>query len=76
MLSISLSKRVFLRRVACPNDRRVTYAQITDEGKQFIEKIWPEHEQRMNEIMSVLSDDEKMTAIELIKRVGLSVGKY
>jgi MarR family transcriptional regulator, 2-MHQ and catechol-resistance regulon repressor len=71
-----LEQKGLLKRVACPNDRRVTYAQITEQGKQFIENIFPEHEQRIDEIMSILSDDEKNTAIELLKKLGLSVGKY
>lgn len=71
-----LEQKGLLKRVACPNDRRVTYAQITEEGKQFIENIFPEHEQRINEIMSVLSDSEKDQVIDLLKKLGLSVGKY
>ncbi|NMD72787.1 MarR family transcriptional regulator [Bacillus sp. DNRA2] len=71
-----LEQKGLLKRVACPNDRRVTYAQISEEGKRFIESIFPEHEQRINEIMSVLSNEEKNTAIELLKKLGLSVGKY
>ncbi|KAB2335211.1 MarR family winged helix-turn-helix transcriptional regulator [Bacillus mesophilum] len=71
-----LEQKDYLRRVACPNDRRVTFAQITEKGKEFIENIFPEHEQKIHEIMSVLSEEEKESAIELIKRVGLSVGKY
>ncbi|WP_147531736.1 MarR family winged helix-turn-helix transcriptional regulator [Bacillus marasmi] len=71
-----LEQKGLLKRVACPNDRRVTYAKISDEGKQFIEDIFPEHEQRINEIMSVLSDEEKNTAIDILKKLGLSVGKY
>lgn len=71
-----LEQKGLLKRVACPNDRRVTYAKISDEGKQFIEGIFPEHEQRIHDIMSVLSDEEKNTAIEILKKLGLSVGKY
>lgn len=71
-----LEQKGLLKRVACPNDRRVTYAQITDEGKQFIDGIFPEHAQKINEMMSALTDEEKLTAIELLKKLGLSAGKY
>ncbi|HYK72616.1 MAG TPA: MarR family transcriptional regulator [Pseudoneobacillus sp.] len=71
-----LEEKGLLKRAACPKDRRVTYAQITDEGKKFIDDIFPDHEQRIHEIMSSLTTDEKETAIELIKKLGLSVGKY
>ncbi|MBY0097689.1 MarR family winged helix-turn-helix transcriptional regulator [Mesobacillus maritimus] len=71
-----LEQKGYLRRNGCPKDRRVTYAQITDEGKALIEEIFPEHSQRINELMDVLSPEEKQTAIDLLKKVGLSVGKY
>ncbi|WP_404331312.1 MarR family winged helix-turn-helix transcriptional regulator [Mesobacillus maritimus] len=71
-----LEQKGYLRRNGCPKDRRVTYAQITDEGKALIEEIFPEHSQRINELMDVLSTEEKQTAIDLLKKLGLSVGKY
>jgi MarR family transcriptional regulator, 2-MHQ and catechol-resistance regulon repressor len=71
-----LEQKGYLRRNGCPKDRRVTYAQITDEGRALIEEIFPEHSQRINELMDVLSTEEKQTAIDLLKKVGLSVGKY
>ncbi|AGK52873.1 MarR family winged helix-turn-helix transcriptional regulator [Bacillus sp. 1NLA3E] len=71
-----LEQKGLLKRVACPNDRRVTYAQITDEGKQFIDEIFPEHAQKIDEMMSVLSNEEKNTAIELLKKLGIAAGKY
>lgn len=71
-----LEQKGLLKRVACPNDRRVTYAQISDEGKQFIDGIFPEHEKRINELMTALSGEEKQTAIELLKKLGLSLDKY
>lgn len=67
-----LEKKGFLKRQACSKDRRVTYARITEDGKQLIEKIFPEHELRIYEIMSVLSDEEQQTMIEQLKRLGLS----
>lgn len=71
-----LENKGYLKRVACPNDRRVTFAQITEEGKQFIESVFPEHESTIHELMSELTVEEKTTAIELLKKLGLSVGKY
>nr|WP_044022573.1 MarR family transcriptional regulator [Bacillus sp. SG-1] len=68
-----LEKKGLIRRAACPNDRRVTYAQITEEGKEFIGELFPRHEEQIHKLMSVLDNDEKETAIELLKRVGLSI---
>jgi MarR family transcriptional regulator, 2-MHQ and catechol-resistance regulon repressor len=71
-----LEKKELLKRVACKEDRRVTFAQITDKGKELIEEVFPTHQEEINQVMSVLNDEEKAQAIELLKRVGLSVNKY
>ncbi|WP_110929224.1 MarR family winged helix-turn-helix transcriptional regulator [Bacillus massiliglaciei] len=65
-----LEKKDFLKRVACKTDRRVTFAQITEKGKAFIEEMFPDHEKKIDNIMSVLSLEEKKTAIELLKKIG------
>ena len=65
-----LEQKGLLVRKACPKDRRVTHAQITDKGKQLIEEIFPPHEERINEIVSVLTDEEKSMVTELLKKVG------
>ena len=70
-----LEQKEYLIRVACKNDRRVTFAQITEKGKAFIESIFPEHEQRIDDIMSALTHEEKETAIELLKKIGYQAQK-
>ncbi|WNS76968.1 MarR family transcriptional regulator [Bacillus sp. DTU_2020_1000418_1_SI_GHA_SEK_038] len=70
-----LEQKGYLRRVACPKDRRVTYGQITEKGKSFIEDIFPDHEGHIHALMSELSEEEKDTAISLLKKLGLSIGK-
>lgn len=68
-----LEKRGYLARIHCPTDRRVTYAEITDAGNAFMAELFPLHEQQMHELVSALSPDEKETAIELLKKLGLSL---
>lgn len=68
-----LEKRKFIVRIACSEDRRVTYAQITDEGKAFMEKIFPQHEQNLHTLLSALTYEEKNVAITLLKKLGLSI---
>jgi len=68
-----LEKRGLIKRVSCPSDRRVTYAEITEEGAAFMEKIFPEHEKNLHELMNALTPEEKDTAIELLKKLGLSI---
>jgi len=68
-----LEKKGLLNRVACPNDRRVTYAQISEDGRVMIDRIFPDHENRIHELMSTLTPDEKEEAIGLLKKLGLSI---
>ncbi len=71
-----LEQKGMLRRNACPNDRRVTFAQITEDGKAFIEEIFPEHAKQIHSLMSSLTESEKLEAIELLKKLGLPAGKF
>jgi MarR family 2-MHQ and catechol resistance regulon transcriptional repressor len=71
-----LEQKGLLRRIACPNDRRVTFAQITEQGKTFIEEIFPEHANQIDTLMSSLSDSEKTLAIDLLKKLGIPAGKF
>jgi len=68
-----LEKRGFIQRVSCPSDRRVTFAEITEEGKSFMAHLFPEHEQQLHEIMNALTSEEKDQAIYLLKKLGLSI---
>ncbi|WP_338781350.1 MarR family transcriptional regulator [Metabacillus sp. FJAT-52054] len=65
-----LEQKGFLARKACDKDRRVTYAHITDEGKALIEDIFPSHQQKIDDIIGILSEEEKAQAIEMMKRIG------
>lgn len=68
-----LEKRGYLERLACPSDRRVTYAEISEEGKAFMAEIFPIHEQKLHELMDALTPDEKEQAIQLLKKLGRSI---
>jgi MarR family transcriptional regulator, 2-MHQ and catechol-resistance regulon repressor len=68
-----LEKRGYLKRHACPNDRRVTYADITEEGKDFMNALFPRHEAQLHQLMQALSSEEKAQAIALLKKLGLSI---
>lgn len=71
-----LEQKGMLIRIACPKDRRVTYAQITEDGKKFIQDIFPEHAKQIDKLMSSLTETEKLEAIDLLKKLGLPAGKF
>ncbi|MBL4952488.1 MarR family transcriptional regulator [Neobacillus sp. OS1-32] len=71
-----LEHKGLLNRIACPKDRRVIYAHISDDGKKLIQDIFPEHAEQIDKLMSSLTEEEKTAAIELLKKLGLSAGKF
>ncbi|MCW1926766.1 MarR family winged helix-turn-helix transcriptional regulator [Bhargavaea beijingensis] len=68
-----LQKRGYLKRTICESDRRVTFVDISEEGRKLLDEIFPVHEQHLHELMGVLSPEEKATSIELLKKLGLSI---
>jgi MarR family transcriptional regulator, 2-MHQ and catechol-resistance regulon repressor len=68
-----LEKRGFLERVFCSEDKRVTYISITEVGIELIESIFPEHAKNIESLMGGLDAEEQNTAIDLLKKLGLSV---
>ncbi|MFG6116525.1 MarR family winged helix-turn-helix transcriptional regulator [Halobacillus sp. MO56] len=65
-----LEKKAYLERIPCPNDRRITYASITPKGEEMLNKIFPAHWKQIEEITNGLSEEEKVQAIELLKKLG------
>ncbi|WP_270180520.1 MarR family winged helix-turn-helix transcriptional regulator [Alkalihalobacillus sp. CinArs1] len=65
-----LESKGYLKRNPCPNDRRITHAVVTDEGKALMDRIFPEHELKLQKIFAGLDESEKETAISLMKKLG------
>lgn len=65
-----LEKRELLRRVPSPDDRRVIYAEITDQGRELFDRIFPEHADEVGRIMGGLTADETEAAAGLLKKLG------
>lgn len=65
-----LEKRGYVRRNASKEDRRLIYAEITEQGTEFIHEVFPRHAEVIEEAMSGLSEEEKRIAAELLKKLG------
>jgi MarR family transcriptional regulator, 2-MHQ and catechol-resistance regulon repressor len=66
-----LENKKLIRRKPCPNDRRITYAVITEEGTELMDKVFPKHKAAMREICGGLETKEKEILIEQLKKLGL-----
>jgi len=64
-------KNLLFRRLF-KEDRRVIYAELTEEGKQLFTQIFPQHHQVIIDILEGLEPSEKVDAIRLLKKLGLA----
>lgn len=65
-----LEQKGYLKRVVCPEDRRVTHAEITPSGKELFDTIFPAHAETVEMLMDGLTAEEKQIAIMLLKKLG------
>ncbi|MGG1634526.1 MarR family winged helix-turn-helix transcriptional regulator [Paenibacillus sp. NRS-1760] len=65
-----LEKKQMVRRRASTTDRRLIYAELTDDGKQFVEDIFPAHEDAIKQAVNGLTTEEKQLASKLLKKLG------
>lgn len=67
-----LQDRDLIRRRACDEDRRIIYAELTEQGRSLIETVFAEHAALIRRLMEELEPAEKETATDLLKRLGHS----
>lgn len=65
-----LEKKKLIERKACLEDRRVTHAAITVDGKELMDEVFPKHSEALNDILSGLDMNEKEILIEQLKKLG------
>lgn len=64
----NLEKDGLVKRNQDPNDKRSNIISITGKGKKIIEDILPNHINNICEIFSVLTDEEKFTLKNILKK--------
>jgi MarR family transcriptional regulator, 2-MHQ and catechol-resistance regulon repressor len=67
-----LEKRALVRRRSCNSDRRIRLVELTFEGKEFIEEIYARHEKDLEFVTAGLTEDERRTMYEGLKKIGLA----
>lgn len=65
-----LEQKKYVRRQGCPEDRRVIYAVLTEEGKELMDDIFPQHVMEIEKVFEDLNANELIQTISLLKRVG------
>ncbi|MCK2157708.1 MULTISPECIES: MarR family transcriptional regulator [Exiguobacterium] len=65
-----LEKKNYVVRKACPEDRRVTFAELTTDGQNLMDTIFPEHEQAINQVFQGIDQAEIELFIKTAKKIG------
>lgn len=69
----NLEKNGLVKRMADANDRRALLIGLTEKGQELFDRIFIEHARDMEQIISVLSDDEIEQLSNLLKKLGTSL---
>ncbi|MED4604293.1 MarR family transcriptional regulator [Paenibacillus validus] len=67
-----LEQKQLVVRKPCPEDRRVSFAEITERGVAFLNDAFPAHQQVVANAVAGLTSEEKRQAIALLKKLGIS----
>lgn len=65
-----LVRRGLVTRHDDPADRRVRRVQLTPEGRRLIKPAFAQHEQDVDEVVSVLGRRERATLVALLRKLG------
>jgi MarR family transcriptional regulator, 2-MHQ and catechol-resistance regulon repressor len=66
-----LEQRGYVRRKLCEEDRRARYAELTTEGRELMDRIFPEHADMITETVSALNPSEQRELLRMMKDLGL-----
>lgn len=68
-----LEEKGYVKRVVDPIDRRARYARITKKAETLLDEFIPVHYGNINMLLQDLTDGEKGTLIDLLKRARASL---
>lgn len=64
----NMEKKGWIRTKSCPDDKRAKLVKLTKAGRELIEQVLPAHLAKVEEAMSVLTDEEQEQLITLLKK--------
>ena len=70
-----LEEKEYVRRVVDPQDRRAKFARITKKGEALLDAFMPQHYRRVKTMLKGLSEGERETLLELLKKTRISISE-
>jgi MarR family 2-MHQ and catechol resistance regulon transcriptional repressor len=65
-----LSARGLVERRDHPDDRRARHVMLTRQGRELMDRIWPEHVQRLTRAVEAVEGAERAALTGLLRRLG------
>ena len=65
----TLVSRGLVERSRLPQDRRTATVTLTARGRELVDRLFPEHTERVAEAFSVLDEHEKRSLAELCRKL-------
>ena len=56
-------------RTRLPHDRRAASVTLTDRGREIVDRLFPEHTERVSAAFSVLDEDEKRSLASICRKL-------
>jgi MarR family transcriptional regulator, 2-MHQ and catechol-resistance regulon repressor len=69
----NLEKENYVKRVQNPDDRRSTVVSLTEKGEKKFKEMFPSHALCVEELCSVLTENEQLELSVLLKKLGTSL---
>jgi MarR family 2-MHQ and catechol resistance regulon transcriptional repressor len=68
-VTATLEARQFVRRHRDPADRRIVVVDLTTRGRDLVERLFPEHSDRVTQAFGALDEGEKRSLAELCRKL-------
>ncbi len=65
----TLEVRGFVQRHRLPEDRRAVVVLLTRQGRALVDRLFPEHSERVSEAFGALDDGEKRSLAEICRKL-------
>ncbi|HEX8207316.1 MAG TPA: MarR family transcriptional regulator [Solirubrobacteraceae bacterium] len=65
----TLVNRGYVQRTRLAHDRRAASVTLTDQGRELVDRLFPEHTQRVAAAFSALDESEKRSFAELCRKL-------
>ncbi|MEO4053202.1 MarR family transcriptional regulator [Solibacillus sp. CAU 1738] len=66
-----LEQKNLVRRSGCANDRRITYASLTEQGHTLMDDIFPKHKAKMAQLFNDMEEQSLHDMNEALKQIGI-----